>query len=296
MILTTLPDLPPRPATAANVHFRRAFYERWGRENAIVCGRARHAEYATFTQTLSIKMAWGGAERFKLPRRDVVVDDDNCLVLNEGQRYASLIDAAQPAWSFAIFFRPGLAMQVAAARLQSLDAALSTPHTPGAEAGFSEHLRAHDSRLSPRLRSICAAVLDGERDEGWLEEQSLGLLDSLLDAEHQPVANSGPRLGARLELRRRLRLAADFIDSRHTEPITLADMAAAACLSRYHFVRHFCAEFGCTPYVALLKKRARSARRLMQRGQTDREQIALQAGFGNRWSMQRALARFADSA
>jgi hypothetical protein len=41
MILTTLPDLPPRPETAANAAFRRRFYVRWGHENAIVCGYGR---------------------------------------------------------------------------------------------------------------------------------------------------------------------------------------------------------------------------------------------------------------
>ena len=57
MILTTLPDLAPRPETAGNAEFRRRFYARWGRENAIVCGHARHAEYAVHPQTLSVKMA-----------------------------------------------------------------------------------------------------------------------------------------------------------------------------------------------------------------------------------------------
>ncbi len=41
MILARLPDLPPAPETAANAGFRQAFYRRWGRENAIVCGPAR---------------------------------------------------------------------------------------------------------------------------------------------------------------------------------------------------------------------------------------------------------------
>jgi hypothetical protein len=95
MILTTLPDLPPRPETAANAEFRRRFHARWGRENAVVCGHAMHAEYSVFAQTLSFNLVPGGSERFSLARRELAVDDDSWLVLNEGARCARLLTAAR---------------------------------------------------------------------------------------------------------------------------------------------------------------------------------------------------------
>lgn len=146
MILTTLPDLPPRPETCANAGFRRRFYARWGRENAIVNGLSTHAEYAAIPQTLSVKMALGGRERYFLPGREVVVDDDNFLVVNEGARYGSLLKAAQPAWTFAIFFRPGMQDEVAAQRPCTLLAALDRPDRPTRPRPgvvFAEHLRPH---------------------------------------------------------------------------------------------------------------------------------------------------------
>jgi hypothetical protein len=42
LILTNMPDLPPRPETPANASFRRDFYRRWGREWCVVAGSARH--------------------------------------------------------------------------------------------------------------------------------------------------------------------------------------------------------------------------------------------------------------
>ena len=41
MILTELPDLPPRPETPANAAFRRDYVARWGKENTVLCGRTR---------------------------------------------------------------------------------------------------------------------------------------------------------------------------------------------------------------------------------------------------------------
>jgi AraC-like DNA-binding protein len=306
MILTTLPDLAPRPQTEANAEFRRRFYARWGRENAVVCGRAVHAEYEVFPQTLSVKMAAGGRERYFLARRELAVDDDNYLVLNEGSRYGSLLRAAlpegPPAWTFALFFRPGMQGEVAAARAQRLGAALDAPDAAAAasragaagaprEVGFAEHLRRHGGAVSRRLRHVAAAVQAGERDEMWLEEQCTALLDTLLDAEATPRLEPGARAAQRAELQRRLRLAADFIETHYAEALTLEGMAEAACLSRYHFVREFARTFGLSPHAYLTRKRARAALRCLREGAVDRDALAYHCGFGSRWSLMRALAR-----
>ncbi len=293
MILTSMPDLPPRPATAENAPFRAAFYARWGRENALVCGTSRHAEYAAHPQTLSIKAAWGGSERYLLGTREVVVDDDHWLVLNERRAYGSVLRSAVPMTSFALFFRPGLPSAVSVQRAQAVAAQLDQPDPDLGRAPvpeFSEHLRPHDATVSQRLRAMHRQALAGERSEDWLEEQALLLMHALL-GDACDAADAAPRRSARAELQRRLRLAADFIDSSHAEPITLDDMARVACLSRYHFVRHFRALHGITPYAFLLRKRARVARRLLDRGAHDREAVALACGFGSRFALARALQR-----
>ena len=299
MILTSMPDLPPRPATAANAPFRRRFYERWGRENAIVCGRSSDAAYDAHVQTLSIKTAWGGRERYFLREREIAVDDDHWLVLNEGRAYASQLKALRPNGSFALFFSPGLEREIAAALPQTLARALETPD-PGARTAsipFHEHLRAHGGPVSEHLRRMRDAVLGGERSEDWLEQEALLLLGAMLRQESAASASAttaaaGAPRSARAELVRRLRLAADFIDTCHAEPITLADMAHVACLSRYHFVRHFRQLHGLTPYAYLLRKRARVAARLLASGSPDREAVAQQCGFGSRFALGRALRRY----
>ena len=292
MILTSLPDLPPRPQTPANARFRQQFYGRWGRENAIVSGHSTHAEYARIAQTLSIKMTLGGRERFFLPQRDVVLDDDNLLVLNEGSRYGSLLQATQTAWTFAIFFRPGMQDEVAAQQARSMQAALDSPQQPGRAVGFAEHLRPHQGPLSAQLKRIARAVQAGEGDEEWLEEQLTALLATMLVQECRQVADVAARPALRAELHRRLRLAADFIESHYTQTLTLQQMAAAATLSRFHFVREFSRLFGLAPHAYLTRKRARAAARMRLAGVSDAELVAQHCGFGSRWSLQRALQRY----
>lgn len=292
-----MPDLPPRPETAANAAFRRWYTPRWGRENALICGRSMRAEYPPHTQTLSVKLAWGGGERYVLPHRELVVDDDRYLILNEGRRYASVLRSAQPVHSFSVFFRPGMPAEVQAARRQTLEAALAQPDAAPLGTGFSEHLRPHDARVTPRLRAMHREALSGERSEDWLEQQMLLLLGDLLaaeaDAEREAARLEAARTSTRRELARRLRRAVDVIESRYAEPIGLAELADAACLSRYHFVRHFKAMYGTTPHAALTAKRARAAARLLAVGEADVEAVAQRCGLGSRWSLQRALRRHA---
>jgi AraC family transcriptional regulator len=291
MILTSMPDLPPLPATTANHSFRERFYARWGRENALVCGSTCSAEYETHPQTLSIKAAWGGGERYFLREREVVVDDDHWLILNQGRVYGSRLRAQRAITSFAVFFRPGLPAEVAAQRALPLAMALEREDAQASAPQFDEHLRAHGGTVSRRLRLMQAHAVAGETSEDWLEQQALLLMIELLDACGRPDWVATSRC-ARAELQRRLRLAADYIDTCHAQPIDLDDMARVACLSRYHFVRHFRALHGITPYAYLLRKRARVARRLLDHGATDRETVALQCGFANRFALARALARY----
>lgn len=283
-----MPDLPPQPLTAANAAFRQEFFRRWGCETTLVCGQAQHAAYDSHGQTLSIKAAWGGRERFFLAEREVALDDDHWWVLNEGHRYASVLRNPRPMRSLAIFFRPGLAEEVAGARAQRGDAVLDDPAPAARPTAFAEHLRPHGGAMTAHLHALWDAVHDGQRSELWLEEQAMRLLDRLFDSEPAP---SPARRSAQAELARRLHRAADFIDTCHREPLTLDDMAGVACLSRWHFVRHFRAAFGLAPYAFLQRKRARVARRLRAAGLADAEALAQASGFSSRFAMQRALRR-----
>ena len=196
MILTSMPDLPPRPLTSANAAFRRLFYDRWGRENAIICGRSSDAQYETHPQTLSIKTAWGGRERYFLREREVAVDDDHWLVLNEGRAYGSRLKSVRPTASFSIFFRPGLQQEVAAALALPLDAALDEPAAGRADVRFAEHLRSHGDPVSRRVRALRDAVLAGERNDDWLDQQLLLLLGQMLMQERRDAPAGGAAMRA----------------------------------------------------------------------------------------------------
>jgi AraC family transcriptional regulator len=224
------------------------------------------------------------------------VDDDSYLILNDRRTYSSSLRSARPIRSFSIFFRPGFAEEVLGGMLTAQDRILdrcSEPQRRPVE--FAEHLRRHDRLVTPVLRYIAFHVDQGVDDEAWYEEQLSFLLERMLGS-HRATAQAMQSLPAsrsakRLELYRRLSWGRDFIHSNYHRPITIEDMARAACLSKFHFIRLFHALEGVTPYRYLQQKRVAAAQRLLATTQLSHVEIADRVGFDHRSTMFRHMRR-----
>ncbi len=285
MILTHMPDLPPLPETARNAAFRREFYRAWGQGNWIICGNARHAEYDVFRQNLSVKCVAHGTETYYLDRRRLTVSDHTWLLLNEQREYGSVLHSERDAYSFAIFFRPGFAGEMAAVLAANPGMALDG----GAEltprcVEFGESLRSHDDRVTPVLRFIQRQVAAGVRDERWLEEQCAFLLERLITQQHRQRASLPEQLAAssvakRAELARRLAWACDYMHANLRRDLTLDEIAGAAHLSRYHFLLLFRMMYGATPLAFLLDLRTRRALELLAGTSLTISEVASQVGL-----------------
>jgi transcriptional regulator GlxA family with amidase domain len=67
-----------------------------------------------------------------------------------------------------------------------------------------------------------------------------------------------------VELLAHLRRARDVADRNYAEPLDLAALAAAAGVSKYHFLRCFAAEYGETPMQYLTRRRIERATDLLR--------------------------------
>lgn len=273
--------------------FRHGFYQRWGRESAVISAHCRRVEYPEYAQLLSIKMAHGGREDYYVDGRHIAVDDDTYLVLNAGRRYGSQISSTQSVHSVSVFFESGIAEDVRRALELSTPRLLDAPEqSDAAPLEFAEQLREHDSLVTPVLRHICRVVDAGEGSQEWLDEQLRFLLARLLRVEQSSLGGKEllPERGVvHRELQRRLGFALTFIHTHYRERISLKDMAQAAHLSPFHFLRVFKATYGVTPSVYLKRKRLNEAVRLMARTDQSLTTIAGQVGFGCRTTLFRQL-------
>lgn len=82
----------------------------------------------------------------------------------------------------------------------------------------------------------------------------------------------------------------DRIESEADMPLSLADYAATAGLSRYQILRRFAREVGTTPHAYLTQHRVKLARRAIAAG-SPLADAALASGFADQSHMTRAFAR-----
>jgi AraC-like DNA-binding protein len=83
----------------------------------------------------------------------------------------------------------------------------------------------------------------------------------------------------REELLRRLCRAKDAIHDRSDEPLTLDDLARAAGLSRFHFLRSFRVVFSATPHQYLTRVRLHRARQLLLEERASVTDVCFEVGF-----------------
>jgi AraC-like DNA-binding protein len=274
--------------------FRPIFYARWGRESSIVSADTRRVAYGDYRQLLSIKAAFGGSEDYFVDGRRITVDDDTFLILNNDRLYASRVESQWPIHSFSIFFERGLIERVRDSMLGPgrglLDVA---PGAPRANIEFAERLHEHDRCVTPVLKHIQAGVDSGVTDPVWLEEQLMFLLGRMLKLHHNrhafEMSIPSVKPATRHELMRRLGLAVNFIHSNYRRPLELGDMARAAHLSPFHFLRTFKSVYGMSPSEFLNRKRTRAAARLMPEISWTMEEVAAYVGFGSRTTLFRHL-------
>lgn len=77
----------------------------------------------------------------------------------------------------------------------------------------------------------------------------------------------------------RLWLARRVIDERFADPLTIDDVARAASMSPYHFIRLFRRAFGCTPGRYLRERRLTRARQLLASSDVPVTDVCFAVGF-----------------
>ena len=253
---------------------------------------AAASEAVSAPPTLVFRTVLQGAATLAWRNRRVRLDEDAWLVLDGRKDCSVQLDPG---------FRTRLLVVVACPddRLAALSTGIGVP---GGELGaltadlsFADNLRSRDGPAGRRLLAIARGrdAGAGETDE---RAQRIELVREA-GAEELALRRTAARidcvkLATREQLLRRILLAADFIASRHDEPISLDEMARAASLSRFHFVRLFSLVHDETPHAFLRRKRTAVARRHLAVGSACSE-AASRAGFGSRSSLFRNLRKTA---
>jgi AraC-like DNA-binding protein len=139
------------------------------------------------------------------------------------------------------------------------------------------------------LGELAQAAANGGSDVGLDEVGQLlagRFVEVVSGRSHKPAP-------AKLRDRRRAVETALWIDAHSSQEINLADVAAHADVSPFHFLRLFSSVLGVTPHQYLVRSRLRHAARLLADDDTSVTNIAYDVGFGDLSNFVRTFHRAA---
>ncbi|MEO7150125.1 MAG: AraC family transcriptional regulator [Burkholderiaceae bacterium] len=239
-----------------------------------------------------------GVDEVILGGRHLHIDADTCLLVGPGQRLSSAHGGrSRAALSILVFGPEALAHARSLGEFElgvPADDFLPTlrPRLPTVSRLF-ERLERRGPAGAHRVSMPPDADVGADGDAGDFQAQLRGLIALLVDAERclrlraQAIASVKP--STRRELFRRVLVATDHIHGHYQQRLALDDIAAAACLSRFHLLRLFGQVHGDTPHAYLMRKRRSVALRLLASTRAGLDDIAVQSGFGTRSSLFRHL-------
>lgn len=257
---------------------------RLGVDNVVLQGRATRHKVDAYAGPLSIKTVIRGEVAWTVGGRELVVDPSSFLILSAGETYSMNIAALRPVETCCVFFAPGFVERIALDATSPLDTALIDPERTSPALPYLSAWHSDPGGTLPRRVQTLAVRCTGALMPSGFEEDFLLLGAELLQL-YERIREESARVPAirestRQELFRRLLAGREYIHSHSSGPVSLNDIARAACLSPFHFHRGFRQAFQQTPHTYLTRLRLDRARGLLDSGSTVLE-ACLATGFSS---------------
>jgi AraC family transcriptional regulator len=286
MIRNDFPDLQWLKKQIAAEQFKKT-----GWPNVIIHAKGVSDYRPDIKGTLSIFMNVQGESRCGVGKELVKVDTGYFFISNQQQSYTLEIENTHTE-TFNIHFSEILLREVFSGLMLSPEKLSDNPqllvHTP---VEFYNRLYPKDAVFQALLKKLYTHSKQGWQNELLLEEQLTELLVYLLQL-HRHIEKEVNQLVAvkkstQVEVYKRLCLSLNYLHSCFTQEISLGELAAIACLSKFHFLRMFKTVFQLSPYQYLLKLRLEKARELLTLTPIPVTEISIILGFQNITSFSR---------
>lgn len=257
-------------------HFDQLF-----RANVILSARAPRYVVNGFSGPLSIKTVVRGEAIWRVAGVRYRVDRTACLVVDHHEPYDMVIDASEPVETFIIFFADGLANDVAAARLRSIETLLDDPAP--CEPNVLPIARRLWAEGTPLLEAVGRMRHVAANDTLLLDIHLRAMVDHFADllvqvkSERDRIAATKP--ATRAELHRRVLRGRAAIEEMIARPFDLETAAAEAFLSPHHFHRTFSAAFCEAPHAYVERRRLARARRFLEETDAPITEICSAVGY-----------------
>lgn len=233
-----------KPSRVIALHEIVGFYGRPLDESHAFLFETSALELPTHGGSFSLKLVLAGEEEYFIGRRTVRVRPGDLLFVNAGESYGSRI--RQYCRSLSLFFSEQDLASVNVAHGRDPDASADVPQVRYSASRGNWRLVAELVRCLQRSRRYTAAALSRSLLDGAFRQ--------LRHVAPAPALANVRKRSTRDELVGRIVRSREYIEDMRGEHCSLDELAAIACLSRYHFLRVFREVIGCSP-VAFARAR-----------------------------------------
>ena len=148
-----------------------------------------------------------------------------------------------------------------------------------------------EAGLAPLAMALIASLPD-DLTGAVLYADAIGAIIAARETKEARGGASGRRRPCGMLPKWRLKRVMDYIDAHLDEPITLADLGAAAKLTRMHFAAQFRATTGLRPHEYLLRQRIERAKSMLLDEDLAIVEVALAVGFQTQAHFTTIFGRF----
>lgn len=296
MILQQFPDLG---WLKTQINQRFANKRGWGNlqletdgfPSVIIHANTRHAFRPDVMGPISIFATIKGSSVCSVDGRRMQVTEDTYCISNRQQNYTLEINSSQPVETLNIHIGEHFGDKVLQGFTKpSADLLNNADTTAINPVDFYNKLYRKDDQFNNLVKKLL--LLQNGFNKMRFEETLAQLLMHLLQ-QHKDVlkdiAGMPPvKSGVKAELYKRISVATDYIHAGFMQNIQLDDIAAAACLSKFHFLRLFKQLYKTSPYQYIQQLRMEKALHQLAAGESVQD-VALLLGYENSNSLSRII-------
>jgi AraC family transcriptional regulator len=236
---------------------------------------------------LSLNFNLDGQQLYFTGSKTYTVSPEKYLILSEGESFKTALNSTITNRMLTVAFQVGKADEIINNITQSTDQLLENVNIKGHHTHFSMDGKSClcDDTISHKATKL-SAMTTHDNDEQCLDDELEQLLAYVITSHRIVQAKALPaiekiKLSTRLEIMKRLNIALEYMQSNFDRTITLDEVAAAACLSTFHFKRLFKDAFRLPPYQYLKSIRMDKAKELLCREEMSVQEVCKAVGWGD---------------
>lgn len=266
--------------------------EHSGWPTVVLNTKTKQAERRDIKGPFSMFFNLNGSSTVGVDGKEYQINEQCYTLSNPGQHYNLLIDNTSATETLNIHFGEHFYKQSMKALTESHGHLLDNPFEPTAsDTIITPRSFLRNEAMNSRLDSLLKCYKSGEPKDQQ-EEILFDILRSVMLTNAHEIKKAAAlpikSPAVKMEITSRLFLARDYIHSHFDREITLAELSAVSCLSKFHFLRLFKQAFNQSPYQYQKAQRIQRAMALYKDGLT-LEEIASLVGIENASSISRMI-------